>query len=75
MTLNLADHVAAEIRAEMGRQRGTGWNQRRLAEVLGLSQAQVSERMSGKVEFRMSELEQIATALGVPVAQFLPVGA
>jgi len=47
-------------------------SQRWLAGVLGLSQAQVSERMRGEVEFRVSELEQIATALDVPVTKFLP---
>lgn len=72
MTQTLADHVTAEIRAEMGRKR---WTQRQLAEVLGLSQAQVSERMRGEVEFRMHELELIADALGVPVTQFLPAPA
>jgi len=72
MTQPLADHVAAEIRAEMGRQHRS---QRWLAEVLGLSQAQISDRYRGEVEFRISELEMAAVALGVPVAQFVPTPA
>lgn len=64
----LLQRVVSELRAEMGRQ---GWKQRHLAEVLGLSEAQVSDRMRCRVAFNVPELEAIANALGVPVTQFV----
>jgi transcriptional regulator with XRE-family HTH domain len=69
MTQSLPQHVAREVRAEMGRQRRT---HRELAEALGISQPQVTKRLNGDIEFRPSELEQVAEMLGVPVTQFLP---
>lgn len=74
MTQTLAGHVAAEIRAALARQTPRR-TQRQLAEVLGLSQAQVSDRMRGLVEFRVSEIEATARWLGMPVTDFLPDGA
>lgn len=62
--------VAQEIRAELARQRKA---QAELAEYLGLSQAAVSDRLSDKVEFRVSELLHVAAFLGVPVTQLLPL--
>ena len=70
MTQSLSQYVAGEVRAETARQRVS---QRALAEVLGLSQGQVSARMGGDVEFRLSELERIAVLLKVPITHFLPV--
>lgn len=64
----LLQRVVSELRAEMGRQ---GWKQRHLAAVLDLSEAQISDRMRCRVAFNVPELEAIANALGVPVAQFL----
>lgn len=73
MTNSLLNTYAVdEVRAELGRQRVS---QRSLAERMGLSQAQISERMCGNVPFRLPELEAVADALGVPVSQFLPVPA
>jgi transcriptional regulator with XRE-family HTH domain len=66
-TASLPERIAAEVRAELGRQR---MSQRRLAAKLDLSQAQVNDRLRGSVEFRLSELEQIAEILGVPLRQF-----
>ncbi|WP_213452855.1 helix-turn-helix domain-containing protein [Rhizomonospora bruguierae] len=60
--------IAAELRAEMGRQRVT---QAKLADVLGVSQPQVSDRMLGTVDWRVTELIQVAEFLGVPVTRFL----
>lgn len=67
----LLSHVAAEVRAEMARQRKT---QRDLAAALELSQAQVSDRLREKVAFDVRELEKVANWLGVPVSQFMPAG-
>lgn len=69
MTSPLLDHVTAEIKAELGRQR---MPQRRIAEVLGISEAQVSERFLGRVPFDVPELEIIGRLLGKPVGHFLP---
>lgn len=64
---SLTHRVASEIRAEMGRQSVT---QTRIAEVLGISQPQVSLRLAGSISFSVPELERIAEALGVPVTNF-----
>lgn len=65
----LDEHVAREVRAELARQRVT---QRQVGEWLGISQPQVGARLRGEIEFRPSELDRLAVALGVPVTQFLP---
>lgn len=72
MTSPLLDHVTAEIRAELARQR---MPQRRVAEELGISEAQASERFLGRVPLDVPELERIARLLGVPVSQFFPPAA
>ena len=63
-TLN--DSVAAEIRAEMGRQAIT---QQELARRLGWAQSQLSRRLSGAIPWRTDEIERIARALDIPVSQ------
>jgi len=52
----------------MGRQRMT---QTALGTVLGKSQAYVWRRVMGKVAFDLAELEAIASALDVPIENFL----
>lgn len=69
MTRYSPQTIAAEVRAEIARQRRP--TQRELGELLGLSQAQVSERVRGDVEWRISELALVADVLGVPITQFL----
>jgi len=67
----LTQRVAAEIRAELGRQQ---MSQRRLAELLGVDPAIVSRRLAGvRYSFTTSELDRIAAILGVPVARILGV--
>lgn len=70
----LARHIAQEVRAEMARQRVS---QAALAERLGAdwTQRRVSRRVAGEVPIDLDELEQISSALGVPVAQFMPATA
>lgn len=66
-----AERVAAEVRAEMARQ---GVSQEVLGRRLGWSQRRVSRRVTtGKtaVPFDVAELAAVATALGVPVTQFV----
>ena len=66
----LTQRVAAEIRAELGRQNLTG---KRLAELLGVSHSWVSYRLTGQQTIDFDDIEQIAAALDVQVAQLLPV--
>jgi len=68
MTQPLAQRVATEVRAEMARQRVS---QDALAAAIGMSQAAVSRRLSGDIPFDVAELEDVATALRVPISQFL----
>lgn len=72
MRKTIADHVASEVRAELARQRRP---QRDLADLLGISIQQVSERLRGDVDWRVTELVLVAELLGVPIAQFLPAPA
>lgn len=58
----LRDLVAAEVRAQLARQRIT---QQELAAATGLSQASISERLRGKTPFTTDDLERISEALGV----------
>lgn len=67
--MSVAQYVACEVLAAMGRKRAS---RRHIAEIIGLSQTQTNKRLRGEIEFRISELERIASALGVPVNQFLP---
>ena len=64
----LYSRVAAEVRAEMGRQRFSGT---RLARHLKVSQAFISRRLTGQVPFDVAELEAVAEVLNVPVSRFL----
>jgi transcriptional regulator with XRE-family HTH domain len=66
--------IAAEIRAELGRQSKTNaW----LASELDVSEMWVSRRLRADQvqEISDEELGRIAEALGVPVATFLPTEA
>jgi transcriptional regulator with XRE-family HTH domain len=69
MQLSLPERVTLAVRAEARRK---GVSQRWIAERLGLSQAQVWERMRGVVEWRTGELDRLAAALEVDVAALLP---
>jgi transcriptional regulator with XRE-family HTH domain len=60
--------VAEEVRATMARRRVSGVA---LARRLGKSQPWISRRLVGDVAFDLDDLEAIATALDVPVAQLL----
>jgi transcriptional regulator with XRE-family HTH domain len=63
--------IAAEIRAEMARQRKTIEG---AARVLGRSKQAVSRKWRGDVDFQPGELWVLAEWMGVPVGQFLPPG-
>jgi transcriptional regulator with XRE-family HTH domain len=69
MIHGLQHRVAAEVRAELARQRKP---QRVLADRLGISTTQVSKRLSGEIPFDVAELDKVADELGVSVVQLLP---
>lgn len=72
MTTSHAERVAATVRAEVARQRVP---QRTIAAALGLSQSSLSRRLLGEVALTLTELQQIATTLDVPVTALVPPGA
>jgi len=69
MTTSVTQSVAAEVRAELARKRIP---QSDLAEVLGVSQAGISRRLSGATPFDVNELAAVAAFLGVPVGKLMP---
>lgn len=62
------NRLNATIRAEMARQRIT---QTELAVALSIPQTQVSARLRGAVEWRVTELLGVAELLGVPASTLL----
>ena len=60
--------IAANIRSLMGRHRVT---QKRIGEVIHLTQGPVSERLSGKIAFDTDELLAIAAEFNVEVTALL----
>lgn len=66
------ERVAAEIRAELARQK---ISQTTVAIVLGVSQASASRRLSGETPMDVNDLIKLAELLRVPVARFLPEAA
>lgn len=61
-TSTLADHVAANIRAELAVRRQTSKD---LARVLHIGQRAASRRLSGDLDFSLNELDAVARWLGV----------
>jgi len=68
-TQTLSDYAAGEIRAILARRRSTG---KELAETLGVSRSWVSYRLIGTTEITLNDLERIARALDVDIADLLP---
>lgn len=69
MSQSTTEYVAAEVRAELGRQgRDNAW----LAKQLDVSEMWVSRRLRCITEFSADDLVRTAHALGVPAANFLP---
>lgn len=68
-TTSLSDRVLAELRAELGRQ---NINRVELARRLGVERNWVHYRFSGETPLRLDDLQRIADALGVSIAQLLP---
>lgn len=70
MRSNLQATVAGNLRAELARRDLT---QQEIADQLGISSVQVSRRMRGEVDWRLSELEAVAELLGLGLRDLLPV--
>jgi transcriptional regulator with XRE-family HTH domain len=64
----LAKRLTANVRAELARR---GISHRDAAQALGLTQSAASRRMRGDVEFSLSEVEQLAALLEIPVTELL----
>jgi transcriptional regulator with XRE-family HTH domain len=67
--MGLTVQVAEEIRAMMARRRMTGAG---LARALGVSEAWVSYRLSGKQAIDLNDLERIAEVLAIAPQDLLP---
>lgn len=65
----LADRIAGEIRAELGRR---GSNQAALARALGVAPMWVSDRFTGKTELTVNDLDRIAAVLSVGIVDLIP---
>jgi transcriptional regulator with XRE-family HTH domain len=64
----LQDHVASEIRAELGRR---NLSQHHLARGIGWTDAKLGRRLNGQVPWSVADVELIASVLDVPRSQFL----
>lgn len=67
-TTPLRDTVAAEMRAEMARQRRSATE---LAAFLSCSVSSATRRLNGEVSMSLDEIALIATWLGVPFEQLV----
>lgn len=65
----LSSRTAEEIRVLLVRRRTSA---RKLAAQIGLSQSAMSARLTGHTPIDLNELQQIAAALDVPIADLLP---
>ena len=65
---SLNDAIAAEVRAELGRQ---NISQTQLAIRLGWTKHRLNRRLRSISEFSTGELEQISGALNVPISDLL----
>ena len=57
-----SDVISQEVRAWAAR---FGMRQRHLAEILGVSQTQVSQRLSGRIAWSVDEVDALAAAFGI----------
>ncbi len=63
--------VGAKI-ARALRERAPDLSQRKLAELLGMHQPQVSSALAGKLTFTLRQAQRLSEAIGVPVDTLLP---
>ena len=67
-TRNVAEHVGANVRAEMARRR---ISQTSIADEVGMTQSAISRRLRGVTPFDVSTLALVAACLNVPVASLI----
>ena len=60
--------ASANIRAELAR---ADVSQSAVADLLGISPGQVSARIQGRIEWRLSEVQAIAAHLNVPIGKLV----
>ena len=68
-TERLADRVVSEVRAWRGRLNLT---QSELGRIIGVGQTGISDRMRGKMEFSLTEIESLAVAFGIDPVELMP---
>lgn len=68
MAVTYSDSVAAELRAEIARQRRT---QGDLAQALGWTQQYLSRRLTGATPLSLDDVEKLARILGIPLAELV----
>lgn len=68
----LSDYAAGEIRATLARRQLTG---KELASKLGVSRSWISYRLTGTTEIGLNDLQRIAAALDLEIADLLPAPA
>ncbi|MEV6449609.1 helix-turn-helix transcriptional regulator [Amycolatopsis sp. NPDC051716] len=68
MDISPTERVAENVRAAAARRRAS---QTDLGSVLGISQAAVSQRLCGRVDFKYGELYKLADYLGTTVEQLV----
>lgn len=61
--------IASVVRSELEHHR---MSQRAAAEILGLPQQSVQQRLAGEIPFRAEELAKLANALSIPVSRLFP---
>lgn len=66
--MSAQSHILSNIRAEMARHSKT---QADIAELLGTTRQAVSRRLAGQVSFRIDELQKIADALDMSLANLV----
>ncbi|MBQ9916892.1 MAG: hypothetical protein IJO71_06795 [Microbacterium sp.] len=66
--VNAAQRLAAEVRAEMARQKRTAGE---MAKVIGTTPHTAGRRLSGAVPFNIAELDAVAKWLGVDLASLM----
>jgi len=69
MKTPLQQRVAEEIRVELARRRMSA---RQLALMTGWSPMYVSRRLRGQLPFTIADLDDVASALDIPVTRLLP---
>lgn len=66
--MNYRPQIAAEVRAEMGRQK---YNTSKFAAAIGIPRSRLTPRLSGEIAFDTDELALVAAELGLSVTELI----